>query len=419
MGLLRVSALNAVAVATRMATALILNKVLAVFVGPAGYAVIGQFQNIVALAGAFATGATGQGVVRYTTEYAGDDARQQRLWRTAGTVTCAGSAIVGVGLVLFSGAVAEVALLDRAYRPVIVLLAVGLVFLALNGVLLAIINGRQHTGLFVRASIAGSLVTLVFTVALTLWQGLLGALIALAVNQSLALAATVALARRERWLSVRNLFGRVDPAVLRLLGRYVAMAAVAAVATPVAQIVIRRHLADELGLVSAGLWEAMTRVSAMYLLFFTSTLSIYYLPRIAELRDNSALRAEVARVFAIVTAAVAAMSLAIYAMRHIVVRLLFDAEFLPMIELFAPQLIGDTLKLSSWTFAYVMVGRAMTTAFILSEVGFTALTVALTWALVPHLGIVGASSAYALTYVGYFLFAFGVFRLSTRARADG
>lgn len=409
MRILRVSALNAVAVATRMLTSLILNKVLAIYVGPSGYALIGQFQNIIGLSGAFASGATGQGVVRYTAEHRDDPVRLQQLWRTAGTVTCAGSLIVGLALAVFSKSLAQAALLDGAYQPIIVLLAVGLVFLALNSVLLAIINGRQDTRLFVRVSIAGSLVTLLFTVALTLWQGLTGALTALAVNQSLALAATLILTRRERWLRLRGLFGRVHWPTLRRLGQYVAMAAVAAVALPLAQVVIRRHLIDDVGIARAGLWDAMNRISAMYLLFFTSTLSIYYLPRIAEIRSKAELRGEVGRVFALVTAAVAVVSLLIYALRHIVVGMLFDRSFLPMIDLFLPQLIGDTLRLSSWTFAYVMIGRALTTTFIIIEIGTSALLAVLTIVLVPRIGFVGASVAYAITYAAYFALSFGVF----------
>ena len=49
MTLLKTSALNGIAVLTRVGTALLLNKILAVHVGPAGYAVIGQFQSLVGM----------------------------------------------------------------------------------------------------------------------------------------------------------------------------------------------------------------------------------------------------------------------------------------------------------------------------------------------------------------------------------
>ncbi len=48
-------------------------------------------------------------------------------------------------------------------------------------------------------------------------------------------------------------------------------------------MVIRTYLTQEFGLNYAGYWEAMIRLSAAYLMLVTTTLSVYYLPRLAEL----------------------------------------------------------------------------------------------------------------------------------------
>ena len=47
MTLVKTSLLNSIAVAVRVASAMVLNKILSVYVGPMGYAIIGQFQNAV------------------------------------------------------------------------------------------------------------------------------------------------------------------------------------------------------------------------------------------------------------------------------------------------------------------------------------------------------------------------------------
>ena len=57
MSLVRTSLLNAIAVGIRMLAMLGLNKILAVLVGPAGYALFGQFQNAVTVINTFASGA--------------------------------------------------------------------------------------------------------------------------------------------------------------------------------------------------------------------------------------------------------------------------------------------------------------------------------------------------------------------------
>ena len=86
MNLLKTSALNGIAVLIKTATMFILNKVLAVYVGPSGYAVIGQFQNFIQIVTSFAGGAINTAVVKYTAEYYEDEQKQKSIWRTAGSL---------------------------------------------------------------------------------------------------------------------------------------------------------------------------------------------------------------------------------------------------------------------------------------------------------------------------------------------
>ena len=83
MNLMRTSMLSALAVLTKLATSVFLNKILAVYVGPTGYGVIGQLQSLISIATTFASGAVNTGVTKYTAEHAGDAPRQRAVWRTA------------------------------------------------------------------------------------------------------------------------------------------------------------------------------------------------------------------------------------------------------------------------------------------------------------------------------------------------
>ncbi|MEG1345923.1 MAG: hypothetical protein RSC78_04255 [Acidaminococcaceae bacterium] len=86
MSLIKTSLLNAIAVVIKMLTMLGLNKILAIYVGPAGYAAIGNFQNAVQMISTFANGAINTGVVKYTAEYHDAEEKQRQVWRTAGTI---------------------------------------------------------------------------------------------------------------------------------------------------------------------------------------------------------------------------------------------------------------------------------------------------------------------------------------------
>ena len=63
MNLLKTSVLNGIASLIKIAAMFVLNKILAVYVGPAGYAAISQFQNFIQMVITFAGNAINTGVV--------------------------------------------------------------------------------------------------------------------------------------------------------------------------------------------------------------------------------------------------------------------------------------------------------------------------------------------------------------------
>lgn len=128
MNLVRTSLLNGIAVVIKMLTLLGLNKVLAVYVGPAGYAAIGQFQNAVQMITTFTGGAISNGVVKYTAQFHDSPEQQIRLWRTAGTITVVGSLLVGVLVALFHRQLASMFLKDENLGDVFLWFAGGVVF---------------------------------------------------------------------------------------------------------------------------------------------------------------------------------------------------------------------------------------------------------------------------------------------------
>jgi PST family polysaccharide transporter len=401
MALLRTSVWNGLAVSVRMASALVVNKILAVLVGPGGYALIGQFQNGVTVVIAFATGALGTGVTKYTAEYGDDREAQIRLWRTAGSITLAASCASASAVVIGSVPLARWLLGDAGYYAVFLWLAAALVLIGFNALLLSILQGRKELRRFVVAGIAGSLIGLAVTVGLSLSFGLYGALIALTVNQALTFFVTLQQSMSADWFSWRNLLGPIDRAIAIKLGRYVLMAAATALSGPLSLIAVRQHLAAAFGMNYAGYWDAMWRISTLYLTFVTTTLSLYYLPRLSELRDLRDVHGEIVRSFRLVVPAVAVMSLAVFLSRDLIIRILFTESFLPMRDLFGWQMAGDVVKIASWMLAFVMLGRAMTGLFIVTEIAFAALFWGATVALTPTLGFKGVAVAHLATYTAY------------------
>lgn len=403
MSLLRTSLLNAIAVAVRMLAMLGLNKLLAVYVGPAGYAAIGQFQNAVTMITSFASGAINTGVTKYTAQYHNDVRAQQTVWRTAGTISVSCAALASILIALFNHELAALVLKDERQGSVFLWLSATLILFVLNALLMAILNGKKEVPLYVSANIATSIVTLLATWVLARVWGLYGAMVALAINQSIVFFVTLGLCLRTNWFQLHLLFGRIDKLIARKLAGYALMAMVTAFAVPMSQLLIRDHLVNEFGWTNAGLWQAVTKISDMYLMLITTTLTVYYLPRLSEINDAQQLRKEINKVYRFILPVTIAGAAAVYLLRHWLIRTLFTPDFAPMSDLLGWQLLGDIVKIGSWVLGFVMLARAMTKSYIITELVFSFSLVALTYALTPLFGLKAAVIAFLINYLLYWL----------------
>ncbi|ANC04455.1 polysaccharide biosynthesis protein [Pseudomonas putida] len=414
MNLIKTSVLNGIAVVMKMLALLGINKMLALYVGPAGYAAFGQFQNVVALITTLIGGAFNTGVTKYTAEYADDAKSRIAVWRTAGTLSVVVSLIIACLLFLFRERLAARFLNDSGLSDVFTWFAVGLVFLILNTFLLAVLNGLKEIGKYVVCNIAGSVLSVLITAILVHFYGLKGALVALATYQSIAFFSTLIVCHRLEFFSFFMLFGQLDKSVVRNLLKYAVMAIVSASCLPVTQMLIRSEIGQTLGWHAAGYWEAMWRLSSAYLMMATTTLSIYFLPRLSELKTYPELMAEIGFGYRVILPLTVLAAVVIYVLREPVVLFLFSADFAPVTDLFAWQLVGDSLKIGSWIIAYVMLGKAMFKAFVFTEIIGSFLFYVLAVFLIRAVGLEGVVMAYAINYAIYWVLVWIVIRRSLR-----
>ena len=410
MSLIRTSLLNAIAVAVKVGAAMVLNKILAVYVGPVGYAAIGQFQNAVAIAVSLAGGVIGPGVTKGTAEHFDDEPRQHAFWQTALKLTLVGTVIASLTFIVARSWLAGYLLQQHAMSTVFIGLALALPAIAINNLLLAILNGKKEVVTYVSANIVGSLLSLGMVGALTFQLGVYGALLGIAISPAAVLIATAALTVRKKWITVAAFRGKADRQVLRELSGFGLMGLTAAIVAPLSYIYIRDYLSETLGIQAAGYWQASWKISEIYLMLITLTLSVYYLPRLAEIKVATELKAEIVKVYKFVLPVVIIGASIMYLLRDFIVHTLFSPDFAPMRELFFWQLTGDVLKIGAWILSYIMLGRAMIKPFIATEIIFAMSFCILTRVLVAEYGLSGVAMAYACNYAVYWLVMFYLVR---------
>ncbi|NOT20481.1 MAG: O-antigen translocase [Sideroxydans sp.] len=403
MSLVKTSLLNGIAVVVKVASALVLNKILAVYVGPAGYAIIGQFQNAVSIVVSLAGGLVSTGVTKATAEHYDNEARQHAVWQTAIRFSLIASLLAG-GIVLALGDWLAMWLLhSKEMSSVFTWLALALPAMAANNLLLAIVNGKKEVGIYVIANIIGSLLSLLVIGLLAYYWGLYGALVAFTINPAIVLLSTAIMVARRDWFKGKFLWGSINRTALRELSGFGLMGLISALTVPITYMFIRDHLVTNLGLSAAGYWQASWKISEIYLMLVTTTLSVYYLPRLAEIRKASELKTEIIKVYRFVMPIVILGAVIIYLLRDFIIRILFTSDFLPMRELFPWQLAGDVIKIGSWVLAYIMLGRAMVKVFVITEIAFSISFISLSWLLVTQFGLIGVPMAYGINYCCYWV----------------
>ena len=403
MNLLKTSALNGIAVLIKTASMFILNKILAIYLGPSGYAAIGQFQNFIQIVTSFAGGAINTAVVKYTAEYYEDENKQRAIWKTAGSIIFLFSVILAVLILLFQRQLSVYIFQTDEFQSIFVWFAIFLLFFNFNALFLAILNGKKEILKLVIANIVGSLFSLMITGILAVKFQLYGALVALSIYQSTAFMVTLLLCYKSDWFKFKYLFGKIDPDITRKFAGFALMALTSALCIPLSQILIRSYIGYEFGANYAGYWEAMIRLSGAYLMLVTTTLSVYYLPRLSELSAISDIKKEVYLGYKIIFPVALIGALMVYLLRDWIIGLLFTDAFLPMRDLFLWQMIGDSLKIGSWILAYLMLSKAMTKLFIITEIASSAMLVGLTYIFTQIFGFEGVSMAYLVNYAIYWI----------------
>lgn len=403
MNLLRTSVLNGLAVLIKTITMFVLNKILAVYLGPTGYAAIGQFQNFIQMVTTFAGSAINTAVVKYTAEYHEDESKQRAIWKTAGSIVFLFSLIFAFLILIFQGQLSLYIFHSLKYQTVFIWFAVFLIFFNFNTLFLAILNGKKEILKLVLANIAGSLFALIITSMLAIKLHLYGALVALSIYQSIAFIVTLFLCYRANWFKFSSLLGKIDLEITKKFSSFILMALVSAICVPLSQMLIRAYLTQEFSLAYAGYWEAMIRLSTVYLMLVTTTLGVYYLPRLSELNKIDEIKKEVYLGYKFLFPLTVIGGIIVFVLRDWIINLLFTPSFAPMQDLFFWQMMGDALKIGSWILAYLMLSKAMTKLYISTEIIFTLSLIALTYICTQFFGFKGVSIAHLINYGMYWI----------------
>lgn len=404
MTFIKASLLSAISTLFKILTGFVSVKVVSVYIGPSGLALMGQMQNFVTMMSSIASAGVNNGVIKYTAEHFDDVEKKQKIWSTAFQISLILIAPMAFFVILFSDFLSIKLLNNVQYSSVFKIFAVTVVFFVLNGLLTSILNGQKEIKKLTLLNIFSSIFGLLVAVWLVVQYQLYGALIAGIVSQAIVFLITLIFVFNSSWFRLSMFFGGMDKDFRNKLLKYSAMTLVAVTMMPLSQMYVRDYIAKNVGWSEAGYWQAISQLSDVYLMFITTSLSVYYLPKLSGIRDKWELKKEIFHAYKITIPIVVLLAACVYIFRFSIINILFSKAFMPMAELFSFQMIGSVFKIASWLLSYVMVAKAMTRLFILSELIFVWSFVGFVIIFVRIYGLIGVSIAFMVNYLLYMIF---------------
>lgn len=405
--LLKVTAMTGLLTLFKMAMGFVIAKVVAIYTGPTGMAMLGQVQSMVISLNGIINAPVSSGLVRYTAEKHGEGFESCAPWWRASLqwVLIISAIIIPTGLLLAEHLAIWLFQNESLAWIVMVTVAV-LPFSAVGTLCNSVINGQQQYRRYISLGMLSAFVSGAVMLVLIIKTNITGALLATAVQASLIGLIMLVANLRQPWLKLCYWWGATDSAARKAIGGYMLMAITTALTVPTSLILVRNILISQVGWEAAGQWQAVWKISEVYLGVITMALGTYYLPRLSSLIGSAAIIDEIHRTTRIILPIVAFLALCVYLLRDVAIWLLFTSEFYAARDLFAVQLLGDVIKVASWLYAYVMLSRGATKLFISTEIIFSFLFVALSYVGVTIYGLEGVNIAYAVNYTLYFIFVF-------------
>lgn len=395
MNLYKTSFLSALFTIIKMSASIITTKIIAILVGPAGLAVLGTFTNFASVFSSLANGSISAGITKYISEY-DSIVKKNNVVLHALLLNLICSFIVGVFIIVFSNGLSIIVINDYSLHLVFKVLGMSIVIFGVNLSLTAILNGYRMINQLVFVGISGSVLSVLLAFLITIRFGIIGALINVIIVQIFVFSLNIYIFNKKSLVNFRVPDFRIDRNLLIKLLKYSAMGLSTIIAIPASAIIIRNYIITYFSLEEAGYVQGIWDISTAYLTIITTSLSVYYLPTLSNLKSQESLKSEIFKGYKLLIPISVGCAVIIFAFRGVIINLLYTPEFHKMNDYFLFQLIGDIFKMSSFLLGYICVAKALTRRYIAIEISFSISYIILSLLFMRYFGSIGVTYAYTL-----------------------
>lgn len=406
---LKITSLNAVVITIRLIVSAFIQRLLAVTVGEAGYASIGQIRNLMAMLTSTSTLGTFSGAVKYVSEFKNN---QPELAKVFSAVTIFG--IIGSlssSAILFFGAsfLSNYLFHSQDYIYILQLLAVVVPFIAIGRIVNAVVSGLSDYKRYAKIELISYILATVALVIGLYTSELKGVLIGIALAPviQLIVLAFVFGKTLKSYIGFKSL--SFNLVYKNKLLAFTLMSFISTFLLNYIELDIRTLVTEEININEAGYWTAITFISQNYMVFATGLFSLYVLPKFASIHTRHEFKNEVFNIYKTILPIFGLGMILVYVLRNYIILIIYP-DFTGMEPLFKWQLLGDFVRLGALVLSHQFLAKRLVKSFVITEVISLGLFFVLSKVFIQYYGTEGIVIAHLVRYIIYFIIVVFVIR---------
>ena len=354
----------------------IITKIIALYAGPSGLAVVGQFRNYNSIQLTLSNLGTQEGIIQSIASKRNKEDKLKFL-KTIYPLVVIVSLLITLIALIFSKNIARILWGNLEYVDVIYFSSLTLMILTFNSLFLLILNANEMYSQYVKLNVLINLIGVIVSLVLMHYYDIRGALYAVFLSKIFLTYYTYSILKKNDLIVSFFDFKAIDSKIVMFLLSFSLMKLVTIFTNPITKIYTRSKIDNKLSSFDAGLWEGLNQISEVVGMFFTISLSLYYLPTLSKTLNVQQLKNIISSNLFIVGMVSFFILSTIYLLKSFIIELLFDESFLPMTNMFFYQFVGDFFKIISLMYGYLFWAKKLTQSFIFFEIFFSVIYILL------------------------------------------
>ncbi len=354
----------------KVLTGIVMNKAIAVYLGPSGLVMIAQFQNFSGVITGIANASIQTGVVKKTAEQSSKNYRI-KVWSNAAVIIFVLSFISTIIVMSFAEFFSNFILFDVKYSGLIQVFSISILFFASNIFFLSLFNGLNKVKIFAFINISLNLLQLVIGLILMYYLKVEGVIYGIIFTQFIIFILTYLLIlKKQEYNFFKFDLKNIDFQIIKDLLKFGVVSFLSGLLLSFAMLIVRYMIIDANSLEFAGLWEGAYKIAIYFNMLFSLPLTVHYIPRFSRAANLGVIKAEIQAITKIIIPVALVMIYFVHLFDEILIEVLFSKDFTDLHEVLVWVLLAEVFRIIAGLYLASFMSKQYFMSAILVDVAF-------------------------------------------------